>query len=395
MSITVDQTLLDAAQRIAPVIRAHNQEAEHRGRLSKPALDALADAGFLRMFTPRSLGGLEVDPLTCARVIEEVSRADSAAGWSLVNLLGWGWLCSRLPDRGAEEIFESTPNSLLAGPFHSPMQATPVDGGYRITGRASLASNCHDATWLGVTAMVMDGNAPRQNARGEPEVLVAFCSSADCEILSDTWAVMGMRGTGSNDIALTQVFVPEARTYALVPAFAPGSHYQGPLYRLPLMGLIAATNPLVMLAIAREAINELVALAQGKTPFVSTTLLRERPAAQARVGQAEAALRAARALLYDTLAEAWERTLAGEPASLEQKAALLLAATNATQSSAKAVELMYNASGSTGFYTRSPLERLFRDAQVLKQHGFMSESRWETAGQVSLGLQPDFALVAF
>ena len=139
----------------------------------------------------------------------------------------------------------------------------------------------------------------------------------------------------------------------------------------------------------------LLALAQGKTPFVSTTSLRERSSAQARVAQAEAALRAARALLYDTLAEAWERTRAGEPASLEQKAALLLVATHAAQSAAQVVELMYNAAGTTGIYTRSPLERLFRDVQVLKQHGFTSESRWETAGQVFLGLQPDFSIVAF
>jgi indole-3-acetate monooxygenase len=395
MSITVDQTLLDAVQRIAPVLRAHSQEAEHRGRFSQPALDALADAGFLRMLTPRSLGGLEVDPLTCARVIEEVSRVDSVAGWSVVNPVGWAWVCARLPESGAEEIFGSNPNAVIAGPFHSPMQATPVAGGYRITGRASFASNCYDATWLGVIAMVMEGNAPRRNTRGEPEVVVAICPRTDCEILSDTWSVMGMRGTGSNDIALTQVFVPWARTCALVPAFDPGAHYQGSLYRFPLMGLIAATNPMVMLGIAREAINALIALAQGKTPFVSTTVLRERPAAQACVGQAEAALRAARALLYDTLAEAWERTLAGEPASLEEKATLLLATTNATQSAAKAVELIYTAAGSTGFHTQSPIERFFRDAQVLKQHGFMSASRWETIGQVYLGLQPDFAMVVF
>ena len=97
MSITVDQKLLDAVQRIAQVIRAHSQEAEKRGRFSKPALDALADAGFLRMLTPRSLGGLEVDPLTCARVIEEVSRVDSVAGWSVVNPAGCG--CVRDGDR--------------------------------------------------------------------------------------------------------------------------------------------------------------------------------------------------------------------------------------------------------------------------------------------------------
>src|SRR6266704_783903 len=114
MSITVDQTLLDAAQRIAPMIRAHSQEAEHRGRSSKPALDALA----------------------CARIIEEVSRADSAAGWSVVNPVGWAWFCARLPNRGVEDIFGSNPNALIAGPFHPPMQATPVEGGYRLTGRA-------------------------------------------------------------------------------------------------------------------------------------------------------------------------------------------------------------------------------------------------------------------
>ena len=113
MNITVDQTLLDVAQRLAPVIRAYNPEAEHSGRLSKPVVDALADAGFFRMLTPRSLGGLEVDPLTCARVIEEVSRADSAAGWSLVNPLNYAWFCARLPDRGAEDIFGSNPNALI------------------------------------------------------------------------------------------------------------------------------------------------------------------------------------------------------------------------------------------------------------------------------------------
>ena len=211
----------------------------------------------------------------------------------------------------------------------------------------------------------------------------------------DTWSVLGMRGTDSHDIMVAHAFVPEARTFAMVPAFDPGSHYQGPLYRFPFMGLLASIQSPVMLAMAREAINELMALAQGKTPFMSTTLLREKSSAQARVAQAEAALRAARALLYDTLAEAWERTLAGEPTSLQQKADLLLAATNAVQSSAKAVNLVYNTAGTAGIYTRSPLERLFRDVQVLKQHGMTSENRWETAGQVYLGLQPDLAMVVF
>ena len=96
MKINGDTTLIEAARQIAPVIRDHNDEAERERRLSKPVLAALAEAGLLRMFTPRSLGGLEVDPLTCARVVGEVSAADSAAGWSLFNPLSWAFIGARI-----------------------------------------------------------------------------------------------------------------------------------------------------------------------------------------------------------------------------------------------------------------------------------------------------------
>jgi alkylation response protein AidB-like acyl-CoA dehydrogenase len=392
MSVTVDHTLTEAARHIAPVIRAHKEEAERERRLSKPVLDALHGAGLLRMFTPRSLGGLEVDPLTCARVVEAVSAADSVAGWSLFNPLAWAHLCARLPDARAEEIFGGHPPTVLAGPFHPPMLAIAVEGGYRVTGRSPFASNCRDATWIAVTAVVMDGDTPRLHASGAPEVLAEFVPREACEIL-DTWYVLGMRGTGSDDIAVRQVFVPRARTCPLVPEFAPGSHYRGPLYRLPAMGAIAATFPPIVLAIARQAIDEVSALAQGKTPFGSTTALRARASAQARLARAEGALRGARALVDQALGEAWARAVAGEWPSLAQKADLLLATATATSSAAEAVELMYNVAGTSGIYTGNPLERHFRDMQVLKQHGFASENRYETVGQVYLGLPPEFAPV--
>jgi indole-3-acetate monooxygenase len=105
MQLRTDATLIEAARRIAPVIREHNQEAERERRLSPPVLAALHEAGLLRMCTPRSLGGLEADPLTRALVIEEISGHDSAAGWTLANPLDWAYLCARLPDQGAEEIY--------------------------------------------------------------------------------------------------------------------------------------------------------------------------------------------------------------------------------------------------------------------------------------------------
>jgi alkylation response protein AidB-like acyl-CoA dehydrogenase len=299
-----------------------------------------------------------------------------------------------LPDAGAEEIYGRGANVVIAGQYGRPVQAAPAQGGYRLTGRAPFVSNCYDAHWIATTAMVMAGDHPRAEDKGEPEVVMAYLPRESCQVI-DTWHVMGMRGTGSNDIAVTDVFVPTARTFPFVPEFAPGSHYQGPLYRFPLMGIVASALPPVMLAVARRAIEEVSALAEGKVPVAASTSLRERASAQATLAQAEAVLRAGRLLLYETLSDAWEATVAGETRSLRHKADVLLAMTHAVRSAAQVVELMYSVAGTSGVYTRSPLERYFRDVQVLRHHALAAETRYETVGQVYLGLPTDFPALAF
>ena len=223
---------------------------------------------------------------------------------------------------------------------------------------------------------------------------MVYLPRESCEVI-DTWHVMGMRGTGSNDVAVTDVFVPTARTFPIAPDFTPGSHYRGPLYRFPVIGIVGSNLPPLLLAVARNAIEEVSALAQGKVPVARSTPLRERASAQAKLARAEAALRSGRLLLYDTLSETWQATVAGNAVSLKQKADLLLAMTHAVSSAVKAVELMYRVAGTSGIYTRSPLERHFRDVQVLRHHMFGAETRYETVGQVYFGLPPDFPLVTF
>ena len=161
----------------------------------------------------------------------------------------------------------------------------------------------------------------------------------NCQVI-DTWHVHGDAGTGSHDISVTDVFVPKTRTFPMVPEFEPGSHYQGPLYRFPLVGISATSLPPLMLALARQAIDYVSALAQGKTPVASSRLLRERVSAQAKLAHAEAILRSGRLLLYDTLSVAWEATVAGEKHSLNRRADLLLAMTHAVSSATQAVELV-------------------------------------------------------
>ncbi len=386
----IDTALLDAARDIAPIIREHSAEAERERRLSKPVLDALRETGLLRMTTPRSLGGLETDPVTRALIGEEVGRHDSAAAWTLENPLDWAFFCARLPDEGAEEIYGGGPDVLIAAQFGRPLEAVSVDGGYRVSGRAPFVSNCHDADWISSTVLV-DADSDSDD---EPEMRMVYFPRERCEII-DTWDVMGMRGTGSNDITVTDVFVPRHLTFPMEPEFEPGSHYRGPLYRLPVVGAAGAGIPTPMLGVARRALDEVTALALHKTPVTSQGLLRERSSAQIDLGRAEAILRSGRLLLFDTLGEAYRRCVAGEPHTLEQKGELLMAGAHAMSSAVRAVELACGIAGTSAFRATNPLERCFRDVQTMRHHVFTSEARYGTFGQVLLGVEPDFDVVAF
>ena len=177
-------------------------------------------------YTLLLLGGLETDPVTRALVGEEIGRHDSAAAWTLENPLDWAFFCCRLPDEGAEEIYSRGADILIAAQFGRPLKAVSANGGYRISGRAPFVSNCYDADWISSTVLVdQDGSGGV-----EPEMRMVYFRSEECEII-DTWDVMGMRGTGSNDISVTDAYVPRSRTFPMVPDFEPGSHYRGPLYR--------------------------------------------------------------------------------------------------------------------------------------------------------------------
>jgi alkylation response protein AidB-like acyl-CoA dehydrogenase len=386
-----DESLIEAARQIAPIIQEHSEIAERERRLSQPVLDALRETGLLRMTTPRSLGGLETDPVTRALVAEELGRHDSAAAWTLENPLDWAFFCARLPDEGAEEIYSRGADILIAAQFGRPLKATSTNGGYRISGRAPFVSNCHDADWISSTVLV----EANESGGDEPEMRMVYVPREQCEIINDTWDVMGMRGTGSNDISVTDVYVPMSRTFPMVPDFEPGSHYQGPLYRLPLVGAAAAGIPTPMLGVARRALDEVTELARTKTPVASSGPLKERASAQVQLGRAEAILRSGRLLLLDTLREAWRRCKDHETHTLEQKTDLLLGMAHAMSSAVQAVELACSIAGTTAIRAASPLERCFRDVQTMRHHVFASEPRYGTFGQVRFGVPPDFPVVAF
>jgi alkylation response protein AidB-like acyl-CoA dehydrogenase len=390
--VVVDDGVVAIARNVGPVLAQHVEMTERNRRLAPPVVDALRAAGLFRLFTPRALGGLEIDPVTFARVVEEVSTFDSAAGWAFQVNTG-AWWTSRMSPEGVAELYADGADLMMAASFAPPHRAEEAPGGYRITGRGPLASTIHDSRWALMSAIVFDGDQPRMTPAG-PDFISVVMRTTEVEII-DTWDSLGMRGTDSNDIQAKGVFVPESRVFRFEPDSVAPAPFDGPLYRMPAL---AATYPIiapVALAIASGAIRELRDIVTTKIPLGSMKTARDRGAVQAAVAEAEAMLRSARLFFYDALATAWRRAVAGEPFSLEHKADLMLATTWAVRSAARATDLMHRMGGTNGIYARSRLERHFRDAQTVRHHGFVSDSRLETVGQVYLGVEPEFPFVAF
>jgi alkylation response protein AidB-like acyl-CoA dehydrogenase len=228
-------SFIDAAKAMAPQIQASAEESERTRRLPMPLVEAMARAGLFRLWIPRALGGEETDPMTLVRVIEAISQVDGATGWCLMIGSLYGLFGGCLPAAAAHEIYGRDPLVITGGAFRSAGQAIAVDGGYRVTGRWAFGSGCQHSVWIVGGCRIFDGDQPRFGADGTPAVRILFFPAADCEIL-DTWQSVGLRGTGSHDYAVTDLFVPAARSLS----FREPPVQTGPLYALPVIALFAA-----------------------------------------------------------------------------------------------------------------------------------------------------------
>ncbi len=372
---------VEAARALAPLLRAHSEDGERNRKLPAEIADALAAGGFFRMLVPASLGGGESDPATFVATVEELSRADAAAGWCIAACATSGMVAAYLDEAAAREVF-GDPRSVSGGVFAPRGRAQSTGDGYSVSGRWAFASGIDHCDWLMGGCFVLENGAPAMVTEGRPDIRLALFPASDAEVL-DTWNVSGLRGTGSHDMEVHDVRVPAARTASLL---TDEPLERGPLYAFPVFGLLALAIAGVALGIARAALDDIGDLAGAKTPTLSSRRLAERSATQGGVARAEAALRAARELLYAEIERGWAQARLEGQVDVAQRAALRLAATHATSASAGVVDTAYELGGGSSIYETSPLQRRFRDVHAATQHMLVGPSTWELTGRVLLGL---------
>ena len=377
--------VLAAVQEMAPAIRARAEEIERARRLPADLARALATAGAFRMAVPRDVGGLELAPDTMLRVIEAAAQADASVGWCVMIGATSGVTAAYLPVAVAREIF-GDPDTIVGGVFAALGKAEADGEHYTATGRWPWASGSANCRWLIGGCVVTDNGTPRRLPNGAPDER-RLIFPAESVTLLDTWHSQGLCGTGSGEMAVSNLRVPRAHAASFdVPVAT------GPLYAFPFFGLLALGIAAVALGNARAAIGDLVTLAGGKLPQGSRRTLAERGSAQAGLAAAEAGLRAARAFLYEAVEEAWQLARDRGAIEMEQRAALRLAATHAARTAADVTRSMYDLGGGSSVFLSSPLQRRFRDAHVATQHLMVAPPTYELVGRVLMGLPVDKAV---
>jgi indole-3-acetate monooxygenase len=378
-------SLLDVARKLVPQIQSYADEVEADRELPRPLFEALADAGMFHMALPRALGCPEIDLPTYIQVIEELGKADASTAW-VINQGGiFGTYASRMPRDIARAIWIDTPRSVVANTPAPTAQAVVVPGGYRVTGCQGFSTGCRHASWLAAHAQIIENGNPRRLENGQPETRYLFVPVADAERL-DTWHVRGMRGTGTHHFAVRDVYVPTERS-----VLAAGAQLieTGPLYQIPRTLVFASGDAAVALGVARAALTTFYELAGAKSPRAMRGLLRDQPMVQADSGRAEAHLRAGRAFLTEAVRDLWAAVTATGTMSLDQRAALRIAATHAIWLAVQVVDTVYNASGATSIYEGHRLQRTFQDIHVISQHLQARRSHYQLVGQHWLGLEID------
>src|SRR5215471_7593156 len=355
---------VEQVRALAPIVEQWLAAGEQERHMPRPLFEALRDTRVFTMSVPTAVGGTAVEQETIVQVIEELARQDGSVGWNVMIASGAALAASYLPEAGLKAVYRRGPSTVIAGALLPKGAALPVPGGYRLTGHWTFASGCHQADWMLGSSTVMAQGTPRLHPDGSPDVRAFFVPVEACEIL-DTWHTAGLRGTGSHDWQVADVFVPQDQT---VPMLRDGPRAPGSLALRDFAAFAGPRVAAVTLGIARDALDTFTALARTKTPVLATSLLATQPTTHEQVGRAEALLRAGRAFLYETV-----RTL---PHSLtdcgeltdDLRARSRLAGAHAAQSAAEAVDMMFNAAGTTAIYASSRLERCFRDVHVATQH---------------------------
>jgi alkylation response protein AidB-like acyl-CoA dehydrogenase len=369
-------------QTLRPIIEAERDKADSLRRLPDAIADAFIARDVYRLMLPVDLGGAGITPLQQFDLTLEVSRIDASTGWNYTLAMYSASLAGVLPLELSRRRF-ATADCGGAGSGTPQGRAVMVDGGCRVTGRWSWASGLPHARNVLGGCVVYEDDKPKIGPDGIPIILHVSVPIEDAEVF-DTWKTGGMRGTGSADFALNDVFVPTEQMFQL---FGGEPTLPDPFFNLPVstFGFSLAAVPLGVATSMIEALKELAVTKRHPPPRAT---IAEEGSTQFTVAKAEASVESATLYVRDAFVKIWDEICAGREASMENRSRLRRAMVHAVDMAIEAVSSCYRAAGGSAVFEAAPFERALRDVYTMGAHHVFQRSMMEDAGRVSMGLAP-------
>ena len=356
--------------------RACSGEFDQQAYVSQDIIQKLKQLGVYRAFVPKRFGGDEISPRQFCELIERLSMADGSVGWVASFGMSPAYLGS-LPEATLKELYKDSPDIVFAGGIFPPQSAELIDDCFMVNGRWKFSSGCKGADIVGV------GIAPKKDneTQGLPRMAVLPAHKAKIEM---TWDTVGLKGTGSHDLVVENVSVPEAWTFVR----GEPSKLPEPFFKYPSLSLATQVLTVVGIGVAAAALDEFKKLAPGKASITGGAEIANRPVTQYEFSQAQAEFLAARNWFYQTMDVVWNEILAGRQPAAQQISDMRLSCTHAARVSARVARKMQMLAGMTAIYTNNPFSRFVNDTNVVTQHAFMGDNTLQNAGAMSFGLNP-------
>ena len=387
MGEKVGESVVAAVSDLLPVLRDRAQETEDARVLGAETVKALEETGFFRLLQPARYGGLEADPLTFYTAVRMIASACGSTGW-VASVVGvHPWQLALFPVAGQDEVWGEDPATRMSSSYAPTGKARLIEGGHVLSGRWSFSSGCNHASWVLLGGIVTGDD-------GTPVDFRTFLLPARDYLVEDVWHTVGLRGTGSNDIVVDEVFVPGHRSLSfadVTKCACPGQEVNpAPLYRIPFGSVFsyAITTPVIGMATGAYDAHVDYQRTRVSAAYAGHKVA-EDPFAQARVAEAAAEIDAAWLALERNMTELMGYPRAGEPIPMPLRLRIRRDQVIGTGRAISAVDLLFENSGGRALRTGTPVQRFWRDAHAGRAHAINDPERaLAMFGRGEFGLPP-------
>lgn len=376
---------LGAVTDLLPTLRERAQETEDLRRIPDDTIKSLQATGVFRMLQPARYDGLEASPVDFYRGVRLIASACGSTGWVTAVLGVHPWQLALFDERAQDEVWGEDTATLVSSSYAPMGRATPTEGGFTFNGRWSFSSGCDHAQWVFLGGLVI-------GPEGTPVDFRTFLLPRSDYEIDDVWDTIGLRGTGSNDIIVSDVFVPEYRTLSFMDTgrcAGPGQQVNtGPLYRLPFASVFSCSIAVPVVGMAGGAYDAYVGWTRERVRASTGGKASEDSFNQLRIAEAASKIDAAVLQIDRNIDEELALATAGEKIPLALRVRVRRDQVNATGSAIQAVDRLFESAGGRALKSGTPIQRFWRDAHAGRVHAINDpEKALVMFGQFELGLK--------